>query len=105
MLHNENALKMADKNWMPTKDEHLLAVMQVTNELDKYAFAFQTEDSKGVGHLPLGKSGKFTKTIFYYFKSNENNVCIVVITRKPVNQVGRKGMKVPYLLQFTAEEK
>ena len=100
-----NALKMADKNWMPTKDEHLLAVMQVANELDKYAFAFQTEDSKGVGHLPLGKSGKFTKTIFYYFESNENNVCMVVITRKPVNQVGRKGMKVPYLLQFTAEEK
>ena len=30
--------------WLPTKDKHLHAGMQATNELDKYAVAVQTED-------------------------------------------------------------
>ena len=42
------------------KDEHLYAVLHATNVLDKYAVAVQIEDSKVVGHLPLGNSGKFT---------------------------------------------
>ena len=42
--------------------------MQATNKLDKYVVAVQTEDSKVVGYLPLGKSGKFFKTKFYYLK-------------------------------------
>ena len=91
--------------WIPTKDEHLHAVRQVANELDKYAFAVQIKESKVVGHLPLGKPGKFAKTIFYYLKTSENNVCVAVVIGKPVNQGDGKGMKVPCSLQFTAEEK
>ena len=79
--------------------------MQATNELDKYAVAVQTEISKVVGHFPLGNSGKFAETIFCYLKRSENNVCVVVVTGKSVNQGDGKGMKVPCLLQFTAEEK
>ena len=56
--------------WIPTKDEHLHAVMQATNKLNKYAVAVQTEDSKVVGHLLLGKSGEFAKTIFTNFSFN-----------------------------------
>ena len=91
--------------WIQTKDEHLHAVMRVTNELDKYGVAAQTDDSKVVGHLLLGKSSKFAKSIFYYLKTSENNVCIVVVTGKPVNQGDRKRMKVLCSLQFTAAEK
>ena len=40
------------------KDEHLHAVMLVTNKLDMYATAVRTEDSKVVGHLLLEKSIK-----------------------------------------------
>ena len=68
--------------WIPTKDEHLHTVMQAAKELNKYAVAVQTEDSKVVGHFPLGKSDKFAKTIFYYLKTSENNVCVLVVTRK-----------------------
>ena len=91
--------------WITTKDEHLHAVMQATNELDKYAVAVQKEDSKVGGHLPLVKSGKFAKTIFYYLEISESNVCVVVVTRKPVNQGDGNWMKLPCSLQFTAEEK
>ena len=58
-----------------------------------------------VGHLPLGRSSKLAKTILYYLKTSENNVCVVVVTGKPVNQGDGKGMKVPCSLQCTAEEK
>ena len=78
--------------WFPTKDKHLHAGMQATKGLDKYAVAVQTEDSKVVGHLTLGKSGKFAKTIFC--NVCESNVCVAVVTGKPVNQGNRKGMKV-----------
>ena len=54
--------------WIPTKNGHLHPVMQATNKLDKYAVAVQTEDSKVVGYLPLGKSSKFAKMKFYYLK-------------------------------------
>ena len=59
--------------------------MHGTNELDKYAVDVQTEDLKAVGHLPQGKSGKFAEAVFYCLKTSENNVCVVVVTGKPVN--------------------
>ena len=58
-----------------------------------------------IGHLSLGKSGKFSKTISYYLKTIENNVYVVVVAGNPVNQGGGKGMKVPCSLQFTVEQK
>ena len=58
-----------------------------------------------VGHLSLCKSGTFAKTIFYYLKTSEKNVCVTAVTGKPVNEGDGKGMKVPCSLQFTAEEK
>ena len=54
--------------WIPAKAEHLHALMQATNELEKYGVVVQTDDSKVVGHLSLGKSGKLGKIIFHYLK-------------------------------------
>ena len=38
--------------------------------MDKYAVCVKKEN-KIVGHLPLGKSGKFAKTIFYFLRTDE----------------------------------
>ena len=55
--------------------------------------------------MPLGKADKFTETIFYNLKVSENNVCVVVVTRKLVNLEDGQEIKVPCSLQITAEEK
>ena len=79
--------------------------VQPDNIKDKYAVAtFQEGKQKVIGHLPLGKSGKFAKTIFYFLKADKENRCEVVVLRKVVNENDDLGMKVPSRLIFTAEE-
>ena len=61
--------------------------MQPNNVKDKYVVAiFQEGKKRVIGHLPLEKSRKFAKTIFYFLKS------------------GKENMKVPSLLLLIAEE-
>jgi len=94
------------ERWTPTIGEHLDAFMEQNNSMDKYAVAtFQKGKKQVVGHLPLGKSGKFAKTIFYFLKASKDNKCHVEIVSKVVNQNDGLGMKVPSRLIFTAEEK
>ena len=94
------------ERWTPTIGEHLDAFMEPNNSTDKYAVAtFQKGKKQVIGHLPLGKSGKFAKTIFYFLKANKDNKCQVEIVSKVVNQNDGLGMKVPSRLIFTAEEK
>ena len=54
-----------------------------------------------IGHLPKGKSGKYAKAIFYFLRLDPVNICSVKIIRKAVNLGENKGMRIPYLLQFT----
>ena len=92
--------------WTPFVGEALDVAMQPDNKMDKYAVAiFQERKKKVIGHLPLGKSGKFAKTIFYFLKADEENKCKVVVTGKVVHKNDGLGMKVPSRLIFTAEEK
>ena len=42
--------------------------MEPTNKMDKFAVAV-IKNKKIIGHLPLGKTGRFTKTIFYFLLS------------------------------------
>ena len=63
------------------------------------------KESQVIGLLPLGKSGKFAKTVIYFFKASGNNDSVAVVCAKQVNQGDGKGMKVPCTLQLTAEEK
>ena len=48
--------------------------MEPTNKLEKYAVPVKGKDEDIIGHLPLGKSGKFAKTVFYFLKSDKNIV-------------------------------
>ena len=63
------------------------------------------KENKIVGHLPLGKSGKFAKTIFYFLRADELSSCKIVVTGKPVNLGDGEGMQVPCKLVFTGIEK
>ena len=69
--------------------------MESTNLMDKYAVAVKRSDESIVGHLLLGKSGKFAKTIFYFLKANEKDSCVINILGKAINAGDGLGMKVP----------
>ena len=61
------------KNWTSSIRVELQGFMKPTNKLDKYAVAVIGRDGDVINHLPLGKSGKFAKTVFYFLKSDKNH--------------------------------
>ena len=91
------------KIWTPFLQEELCGEMEPVNPVDKYAVAVK-KNNVTVGHLPLGCSGKFGKTIFYLLRADEWNECKVIVTGKPVNRGDGDGMQVPYLLKFHGEK-
>ena len=64
--------------WNPLIGEFLSCEREPDNPLDKYAVCVKKE--KIVGHLPLGKSRKFAKTIFYFLRADELSSCKIVVT-------------------------
>ena len=48
------------------------------NLVDKYTVSVKKE-IEIVGHLPLGKDGKFAKTVFYFLSADEYGSCNVLI--------------------------
>ena len=90
--------------WNPLTEEFLSCEREPDNPMDKYAVCVKKEN-KIVGHLPLGKSGKFAKTIFYFLRADELSSCKIVVTGKPVNLGDGEGMQVPCKLIFTGIEK
>ena len=79
--------------------------MESTDLMNKYTAVVQRNDGKVFGHLPLGKSGKFAKTIFYFLKAAKKDSCWINVLRKAVSAGGGLGMKVPCRLPLVAEEK
>ena len=82
-------------NWTPVNGEKLTGVMESNNLMDKYAVADRRSDESIVGHAPLGKSGKFAKTIFYFLNTNNKHSCVIRVLRKAINDDDGLGMKVP----------
>ena len=93
------------KNWTPSVGDELQGFMESTNKLDKYAVAVEGKDGNVIGHLPLGKSGKFANTIFYFLKADKSHLCKIRIIGKAINAGDGLGMKVPCRLFFLVEEK
>ena len=91
-------------NWTPVNGEKLTGVMESNNLMDKYAVADRRSDEGIVGHAPLGRSGKFAKTIFYFLNTNNKHSCVIRVLRKAINDDDGLGMKVPCRLLFFAEE-
>ena len=91
---------------MPFLGEKLDTAMQQNNIKDKYAVAiFQEGKNKVIGHLPIGKPGKFTEASFYFLKPAKENRCKIIVHGKAVNQNDGLEMKIPSQLFFIAEEK
>ena len=57
-----------------------------------------------VRHLMLGKTGRFTKIIFYFLRGHINSKCEVIIIVKRLNLGNNKGLQVPCELQFVGKD-
>ena len=66
--------------------------MESANVMDKCDVAVQINDGKVVGHLPLGKSGKIAKSIFYFLKADKKHSCRNNVLGN--NVLGNKGHKL-----------
>ena len=82
------------ETWKLFVGEKLDTTMQPSNVKNIYAVTFFQEGKKKViGHLPLGKSGRFPKTIFYFLTVAKENRYQKVVNGKAVNQNDGLGMK------------
>ena len=64
------------ERWTPFVGYRLDTVIKSNNVKDKYVVAiFREGKKKVIGHLPLRKSGKFAKTIFYFLRKARGNRC------------------------------
>ena len=90
--------------WIPVIGECLLSEREPDNSKDKYEVCVKKEN-RIVGHLPLEKSNRFAKTIFYFLKADEGSSSKIVVTGKPVNLGDGGGMQVPCKLMFTGVKK
>ena len=90
--------------WNPLIREFLSCEREPDNPMDKYAVCVKKEN-KIVGHLPLRKSCKFAKTIFYFLRADKLSSCKIAVTGKPVNWGDGESMQVSCKLIFTGIEK
>ena len=74
--------------------------MEPDNVTDTYGVCVKKSTSI-VGHLPLGKNGKFAKTIFYFLRADQDVECKVAITCEEVNLDDGYGMQVSCKLKIS----
>ena len=90
--------------WVPKIGETLSTEREPGNPKDKYAVCVKKLVCI-VGHLSLGKTGNFAKTIFYFLRADKYSICEVEITGKPANLGNGEGMQVPCKLKLTGRSK
>ena len=54
-----------------------------------------------MGNLKKGDTGRFSKTIFYFLRSNSEAKCVAKVTGKRCNQGDGKGLIVQCRLEIT----
>ena len=72
--------------------EILEVKMEPTNKMDKFSVAVM-KNKKIIGHLPLGKSGRFSKTLFYFLKCECNDCQVKTVYGKAVHLGNGMGMR------------
>ena len=87
------------KIWTPFLQQEFCEEMETANPVDKYVVSVK-KNNAALGHLPLGCSGKFAKTIFYFPRADEWSECKVIVAEKLVNGGNEDGMQVLCLLKF-----
>ena len=66
--------------------------MDPTNKIVKFAVAV-IKNKKIIAHFLLGKSGRFSKTIFYFLKCEHNDCKVKIVDGKAVNLGDGMGMR------------
>ena len=90
---------------LDTKNNEIVSTeREPGNLVDKYAVCVKKENEI-VGHLPLGKDGKFAKTLFYFLRADEYGSCNVLIKGKLANLGNGDGMQVSCKLNFVGQKK
>ena len=77
--------------WKPFINEELTTAMELDNVIDKYAVCVK-KNNVLVGHLPLGKDGRFAKMIFNFLRADRYAECKVITTGKEVNLGDGEGI-------------
>ena len=72
--------------------------------MDKYVGCVKKNTSM-VGHLPLGKNGKFSKMIFYSLRADQDAECKLAIAGKVVILGDGDGMQVTCKLKISGPRK
>ena len=91
-----------EKIWEPKSDEILEVKMEHTNKMDKFVVAVR-KNKKFVRYLPLGKTGRFSKIIFYFLKCEFSDCKVKIADGKAVNLGDGMGMRAPCLLLFRGQ--
>ena len=90
--------------WTLKIGEILSTEREPRNLVDKYAVCVK-KGNEIVGHLPLGKDGKFVKTVFYFLRADEFGSCNVLIKGKLVNLGNGDAVQVSCTLNFVGRKK
>ena len=96
-------MSTARKTWAPLLGEVLQCRMKPDNAVGKYVVAAMNKH-RVVGHLMKGKSRKFSKTVFFFLRTNKINSATVKITGKAVNKGKGMGMEVSCSITFTGSK-
>ena len=73
----------------------------LTITLEKSSHISVKKNNIIMGHLPLGKNGRFVKTIFYFLRADTYAECNIIITGIKDNLGDGEGMQVPWLFEIT----
>lgn len=85
-------------SWNPIIGGNLQTRPEPENIMDKYDVAV-LKDRQVVGHLTKGKSGRYAKTIFYFFQANQSNSAVVMLSYRD-----GQGLQIPCAIKFKSEE-
>ena len=89
---------------VPKIGETLPTEREPGNRKDIYSVLVKKNECM-VGHLPLGKTGNFVKTIFYFLRAHKYSICEVENTGKHVNLGDGEGMDVPCKVKLKGSSK
>ena len=82
----------------------LNVLMEPDNRVDMFAVCVE-KDQAVVGHLKKGNTGKFTKTIFYFLRSDTYCNCYAEVSVKWFNLEDGEGLQVPCKIIITGQAK
>ena len=79
----------------------ILDTMQPENPKDKYAVCIEN-NGKIVGHLPKGKNGRFSKTVFFFLRADVYGSCKVEVKKSKAINRG-DGMEIACISLFCGQ--